>query len=108
MLSSDFGGSRRTRVNAVAITPDGRAGVFGFGRYYLKLWNLKTGRVVRSLQGHTCRVLALAISPSGKRAISGSYDNTLKMWDLRTGEELRTFAGHGGDWVTAVAMTPRR
>ncbi|MDC0839648.1 WD40 repeat domain-containing protein, partial [Limnoraphis robusta] len=92
-------------VNAVAITPDGRAGVSASGDTTLKLWNLKTGRVVRSLQGHTCRVLALAISPSGKRAVSGSYDNTIKMWDLRTGEELRSLVGHG-DWVTAVAITP--
>jgi len=102
-------------VNAVAVTPDGRYAIsgstderyaiFGSTDGTLKVWELETGREVRTLAEYADRVLAVAVTPDGRYAISASFDGTLKVWELETGREVRTLAGHA-DWVRAVAVTP--
>ncbi len=62
----------------------------------LKVWELETGTLLRTLEGHTSSVDAVAITPDGKRAVSGSSDTTLKVWELETGVLLRTLEGHAG------------
>src|SRR5262249_23711743 len=71
----------------------------------LRLWDLESGQLLRTLTGHTDGVNALAITPAGRRAISASTDRTLRVWDLETGQSVRTLAGHAGP-VNAVAITP--
>jgi WD40 repeat protein len=58
----------------------------------LKVWDLATGRLLRTLEGHASRVRAVAMSGDGTRALSGSDDKTLKVWDLATGGVVATFA----------------
>ncbi len=69
------------------------------------MWELETGRTLRTLQGHAGSVNAVAITPDGKRVVSASSDNTLKVWEPETGTLLRTLEGHAGS-VNAVAITP--
>jgi WD40 repeat protein len=49
------------------------------------VWDLETGRALRTLEGHSGYVNGLAVTPDGQRAVSASYDKTLKVWDLDTG-----------------------
>ena len=56
-----------------------------------KLWDLQSGRALRTLEGHSGSVSGVAVSPDGKRAASASYDKTLRVWDLETGLTLATF-----------------
>jgi hypothetical protein len=70
----------------------------------LKLWDVETGREIRTFTGHTNGVYSVDFSPDGKRALSGSGDYTLKLWDVETGREIRTFTGHS-PWVYAVAFS---
>ncbi len=70
------------------------------------MWELESGRLVRSLEGHTGGVPAVALTPDGQQVVSGSEDRTLKVWDLaERAAELRTLEGHTGR-VNAVALTP--
>ena len=57
----------------------------------LKVWDLGSGRELRTLSGHTEGVSAVAVTPDGQRAVSTSDDGTLKVWDLETEEVLATF-----------------
>jgi WD40 repeat protein len=59
----------------------------------LKVWDLKTGKEVRTLKGHSNSVYVVSISPDGNYAVSASFDNTLKVWDLLTGKEIAAFNG---------------
>ena len=70
----------------------------------LKVWDLQSGEILRTLTGHSDSVNAVAITSDSKYVISGSRDKTLKVWDLQTGEILRTLTGHSR-WVLAVAVT---
>lgn len=71
----------------------------------LGIWDLASGRELRSLSGHTDDVWAVAVTPDGLRAVSASEDQTLKVWDLESGRDLLTLAGHAS-LVRAVVVTP--
>jgi WD40 repeat protein len=51
----------------------------------LRVWNLMTGEIERTLQGHTGPVNAMAVTPNGRHVVSSSYDSTLRVWDLKDG-----------------------
>jgi hypothetical protein len=89
----------------VAFSPDGARLLSGSWDKTLKLWDAATGRLVRTLAGHSDWVLSVAFSPDGARLLSGSRDNTLKLWDAATGQLVRTFAGHS-ESVFGVAFSP--
>ena len=91
-------------VKAVTFSPDGKHALSSSSDQTLKLWDISTGREIRTFKGHSHSVSAIAFSPNGN-ALSGSRDNTLKLWDISTGQEIRTFTGHSND-VNAVAFSP--
>ena len=80
----------------MAVTPDGQRAVSASEDQTLKVWDLDSGRELRTLTGHTGSVTAVAVTPDGQRAVSASGDETLKVWDLDSGRELRTLTGHSG------------
>jgi WD40 repeat protein len=89
------------------VTPDGRYAVSGSSDKTLKVWELSTGREVRSLAGHSYGVNAVAVTPDGRYAVSGSSDKTLKVWDLETGLSPITFCGEDPFDSIAVAHDGR-
>jgi WD40 repeat protein len=62
-----------------------------------------TGRVLRSLGGHSDNVSGVAVTADGKRAVSASSDKTVKVWDLYTGSSIATFRCDGSAHSCAIA-----
>src|SRR5436190_2409426 len=96
-----------SKILSVAFSPDGRTALCGIreapiDKFILKLWDVATGKELRTFTGHTGDVTSVAFSPDGRAALSGSSDKTLKLWDVATGKELRTFRVQSG-WVSSVA-----
>lgn len=58
----------------------------------IKIWDIETGRDIRTLRGHTMGIRCLQFDDT--KLISGSLDTTLKIWNWRTGECLSTYNGH--------------
>jgi WD40 repeat protein len=71
----------------------------------IKLWDIQSGKEIRSFKGHTNEVTSVCFSPDGRYALSGSYDKTLKLWDINNGKEIRSFKGHAGP-VYSVCFSP--
>jgi WD40 repeat protein len=71
----------------------------------VKLWDVASGRELRTLCGHSSFVLSVAFSPDGRILASGSWDGTVKLWDVASGRELRTLSGHSS-FVLSVAFSP--
>ena len=64
-----------------------------------------TGKLLRTLTGHSSPVTAVTVTPDGRKLISGSSDETLKIWNLESGKEECTLSSHP-DAINALVVTP--
>jgi len=90
-------------VTSVAFSPDGRILASGSEDHSVKLWDLASGRELRTVSGHSEEVTSVAFSPDGRILASGSRDKTVKFWDVESGRELRTLSD---SFVNSVAFSP--
>ncbi|KAF2464254.1 sulfur metabolite repression control protein-like protein SconB [Lindgomyces ingoldianus] len=58
----------------------------------VKIWDLETGKEIRTLVGHTQGIRCLHFNEV--KLITGSLDNTIKIWNWRTGECVKTLRAH--------------
>ncbi|MEG4809466.1 serine/threonine-protein kinase [Microcoleus sp. F8-D3] len=91
-------------VNTLAVSPDNSILASGGDDNNVILWDLKTGRRMRTISAHAAAVNTIAFSTDGKTLASGSNDKTVRLWDVRTGRRLRTLSGHAGG-VNAIALS---
>ncbi|AQR66264.1 hypothetical protein BXU06_15330 [Aquaspirillum sp. LM1] len=59
-----------------------------------KLWNIHTGALIRSFNGHNDGFMCCAFSHKQDVILTGSHDKTAKLWDLNNGELIKTFSDH--------------
>lgn len=71
----------------------------------MRVWNVRTGQYLQTLQEHTGRVWAVAFSPDGNTLASGSFDTTVRLWDVHTGQCRNILHGHTS-WIRSVAFSP--
>jgi WD40 repeat protein len=71
----------------------------------IKIWDLGSGSLVRSLAGHSGSALSVAISSDGQLLFSSGSDGKIKVWDPSTGEPLHILSGHP-EGVGSVASNP--
>ena len=90
---------------SVNFSPDGKTLVSGSGDGTIELWNVETGKEIRTLKGHDSPVSILNFSPDGKTLVSGSGNGTIKLWNVETGKEIRTRQGHDSP-VGSVNFSP--
>ena len=98
-----FKGHKGLVYDAVFL-PDGRQVVTASFDYTLKLWDVATQEVIRTMEGHTSTVLCVAVSPDGTTIASGASDNTIKLWDVPKSDPVATLPAHDGEG-TAIAVS---
>lgn len=90
-------------VYSVAFSPDGYHLVSGSLDKTIKMWELdksnrfglpKSGKCIRTFEGHKDFVLSVALTPDGNWIISGSKDRGVQFWDPVTGEAQLMLQGH--------------
>jgi hypothetical protein len=70
------------RTVCLAISPDGRILANGEVSGAVRLWDLWSGELRHSFQGHTGMVFDLAFNSDGSRLVSGSQDGTALIWKV--------------------------
>jgi WD40 repeat protein len=114
------------QVNAVALSADGsllvtgsgdgrfavrvlKAGAPGIGSGAVRLWDARTGRLVRRLGDPAEQVMAVALSPDGRRVVAGGAPpdgkGVVRVWDAATGAPVWSKEDHAAE-VLAVAYAP--
>jgi WD40 repeat protein len=91
-------------ISSVAISRDGKYIVSGSWDNTVRLWDVETGKEIRTFTGHTGIVYSVALSGDGQTLASGSYDKSVRLWDVKTGKEIRLFKGHT-NWVKSVSLS---
>ena len=62
----------------------------------VRLWDLRTGKCVRTMEGHTDGVCSVDMDGNCRTAVSGSHDKMVRLWDLGSGRCSAAFEGHSG------------
>lgn len=71
----------------------------------IRIWDLRTGRVVRRITGHTDVITTIDFNPDGRTIVSGGWDRTARVWDITTGTQIQRFDIHE-DRLLDVAFNP--
>lgn len=91
----------RSDIRAVALSSDDNLLASACGAGQLKIWNVKTGRCVRTLPcGYA---LSVAWLPGDQHVLVGCKDGTLRSFDVRAGIAVETLDAHQGPlWSVAI------
>jgi WD40 repeat protein len=81
-------------VYGLCFSPDAKLLATGSADKFVKVWEVPSGKFVKSLEGHTHHVLDVGWTADGKLIASAGGDNTVKVWDYEKGEQARTIAAH--------------
>lgn len=94
------------RVWSVAFSADSRRALSGSDDGSMKLWEIRTGRLIRTFRYEKGEVTSVALSPDGQKAlIAGSGACGLRLLEIETGRELLSLKGHRGS-VWSAAFSP--
>ncbi len=85
---------------SLAFSPKGTLLASGSVERVVKLWDIRTGDCLATMEGHTYPVLSLSFSPDGTKLVSGSGDTSLIIWDVENHAQLHQMKGHGFYVVT--------
>ena len=71
-------GGHMAKINSIAFTPDGRQLVSASDDKTIRVWDLASGKTVRTIRGesapgHAGKVYAMALSPDGKWLAAGGW-----------------------------------
>jgi WD40 repeat protein len=70
----------------------------------IAFWEIKTGKLLHTISGHSRAVTAALYTPDGEILISGGDDRTIKFWQLHSGRMQRAIAHHLG-WINHLAIS---
>ncbi|KAA6230459.1 protein kinase (plasmid) [Chlorobium phaeovibrioides] len=91
-------------VDSVSLNIDGQYALSGCNDGTIRLWEMSTGKCLRTFEGHRYGVASVSLTADGRYALSGGGDKTLKLWEVSTGKCLRTFEGHS-DRVSSGSLS---
>jgi WD40 repeat protein len=72
-------------VESLAFSPDGSLLASGdvYGDNAIRLWDMKSYQLLRTLEGHAHGVDNLTFSPDGQVLVSASFDGAVRLWGVR-------------------------
>ena len=115
LLDPSTGGSRRelndqrnsVTVRSLAFTPDGKQLATAGTDRTVKIWDLTSGEVLRTLADFEGNVVGVAISPDGKwLATSCGTDDAVKLWELEQPEQPRHQFRLREGYVPQIVFSP--
>lgn len=85
------------------INPMGTQIASGGDEDEVKLWDIKSGRLLRKFKGHKGIVNSVTFNADGSILASAGNDKTVKFWNVASGKMLNSLEGHTS-YVSCVAF----
>ncbi len=85
----ESGGGRPADVFSVALSPDGRmVAVGGYGSF-VRVWDIRTGKLLHQLDQGGAGAVTLEFTPDSRiLVVSGLYEPVASLWDVATGTQI--------------------
>ena len=83
-------------MRTVIFSPDSKKIASSSHDATVKLWDVATGGLQKTLEGHYSFTMNVTFSPNGEHMAFGCYDKTVKLWGVTTCELRKKFVGHKG------------
>ncbi len=94
-----------SQTMGLAFAPNGRTLASANADRTINLWEVESGRLLRTLPGQTNWINRVVWSPDGRTLASFSYDKAIWLWDVEQGRHRTALLGHTCH-ITGVAFTP--
>ncbi len=95
----------RSCVFSVAFSPDGRLLASGGSDSAARVWEVATGKLLFTLDGHMGGVSKVVFATDGRTLLTASENCTAFLWEAATGQQIRKFGQHKR-WVWGLACSP--
>lgn len=93
-----------TDTDALVWSMDGHRAVVAAGGKWANVWDMRCGKLVARLDGHTRRVEQVAATPDGRLIATGDNAGRVRLWDGKSLQLVRAARHHAGD-VHALALS---
>ena len=93
--------SHSDTVVSLALSPDGKSIATASSDKFVKVFDFTTGKLIKSLAGHTHYVLGVSWRPDGRMLASSGMDKAVKLWSWPAGEMVKSNEGYSNE-VTSV------
>jgi WD40 repeat protein len=75
----------------------------------VRLWDVRTGKLLRTIGAHEDATRDLVFSADGRLLATAGWDEVVRLWDATTGQEIEpAFEHHSGIWAVALSPDGRR
>jgi WD40 repeat protein len=91
------------RILCLAYSPDGQKLAAGGGNDPVRIWNPKTGELMREI--HEPWAHAMAFTLSGDTLLLAGYQKKIRMWNFKLNKETAQLEGHKAT-IKALAVSP--
>ena len=92
-LLREITGAHSDTVFDLSFTADGSLLASAAADKFARVFDVKTGKLVRSFEGHTNHVLGVAWNRTGRTLATSGADEVIKVWSLESGQQIRTIPG---------------
>ncbi len=93
-IVADIKSAHSDTVFGVSFSPDDKMLASCGADKFVKVWEVPSGKPVKSFEGHTHHVLDVGWKSDGKLLASAGADNVVKIWNFESGEQVRTIQAH--------------
>jgi WD40 repeat protein len=95
----------RAAVTALGFNAQGTLLATGDRKGIVRVWELRSGRVLRSFSAHEAAISSITFSPDGSLLLTASADHEARIWDERSGAVKQVVRWHFGP-LGGAAFSP--